>query len=125
MPHYLYSFIEMFGAIGRRAPEDPGSDYSLVCAIEADNELEALAWGLKVQCDFDVARTMFTDYPSDGKLDRDGEIEGEVDVNELLRVDPEYAVCSVGQLPNWIHPWKSCQADGVRPASQPWAPRNG
>ena len=124
MPHYQYCFIEMFGVIGRGTPEDPGSDYGFVCAIEAANESEALAWGLKVHSDFDIARTMFTDCPSNGELHRDGEIKGEVDVDELLRADPKYAICFIGQFPNWIVPWKSCQADGVRPASQPWSPRN-
>lgn len=63
---------------------------------------------------------MLTDWPSDGKLDRVGEIEGEVDIDELLREDKNYPVCSIGELPNWIAPWKTCQADGVRPASQSW-----
>jgi hypothetical protein len=124
MPHYKYFFIELFGVIGCGTPDDPGSDYCFVCAIEAANTSEALAWGRKVHSDFDIARTMFTDCPSNGKLYRDGEIEGEVDVDELLRADPNYAICSVGQFPNWILPWKSCRADGVRPASQPWSPRD-
>ncbi|MBL8808622.1 MAG: hypothetical protein JNM43_00480 [Planctomycetaceae bacterium] len=124
MPHYKYRFIEMFGVIGRGTPEDPGSDYCLVCAIEAANESDALAWGLKVHSDFNIARTMFTDCPSNGILYRDGEIDGEVDADELLRSDPTYAICSVGQFPDWIQPWRSCQADGVRPASQAWFPRN-
>jgi len=123
MPYYLYFFIEIFGVIGKGTRDDPGSDYGIVCAIEAPSESEALAWGLKVHSDFDIARTMFTDAPSDGKLYRDGEIKGEVNVEELLQADPQYAICSIGQFPNWIQPWNSCQADGVRPASQPWSPR--
>ena len=109
----------MFGVIGGGTPEEPGSDYGFVCAIEAATESEALAWGLEVHSDFDIARTMFTDCPSHGKLYRHGEITGEVDTVELLRADPKIAICSIGQFPNWIQPWKSCEADGVWPASQP------
>lgn len=123
MPHYQYFFIEMFGIIGRGTRDDPGSDYGLVCAIEAGDTSKALAWGLKVHSDIDIARTMFTDCPSNGELYRDGEIQGEVDVDELLQADPKYAICSVGQFPNWIEPWKTCRSDGVRPAAEAWTPK--
>ena len=111
--------------LGRGTPDDPGSDYGLVCAIEADTETQALEWGRRVHSDFQIARTMYTKSPSDGRLFRDGEIEGEVDLAELLREDTHYAVCAVGELPDWIEPWRGCKADGVRPPNQPWKPKVG
>ena len=122
MPFFKYTFLELFGAVGSGSPEDPGSDYCLSCVIEADDESQALAWALEVHSDFEVARTMFTETPNDGTLIPEGEIEGEVDIKVLQQTNPNLAVCSIGQLPNWIAPWENCDSKGVRSALEPWTP---
>ena len=122
MPYFKYMFIEFFGAIGSGTREDPGSDYGFFCVINAESETQALEWGLKVHSDFVVCRTMFTDFPGDGELYREGSIEGELDITKLLENDPNHAVCSVGEFPNWIEPWKNCLMEGTRLPSVPWVP---
>ena len=121
MPHYLYTFIEMFGMIGRGTPDDPGSDYGLVCLIEAPDENQARQWALKVHGDFEIARWMFTDSPSEGRLYREGEIERVDDVVEFVKIN-DCAICRLGELPNWIEPWRGCEARGTRPATAHWQP---
>ena len=112
--HYHFCFIELLGMLGRGTPDDPGSDYGLFCAIEASTQQETLDWGYHVHGDFARGRTRHTDWCHNGDPIRDGEIDGEADLDELLASNPNYAVCKVGEYPNWIEPWKNCNADGVR-----------
>ena len=114
MPNFYFSFVELLGTLGRGTPESPGSDYGLFCVIDAESLEEALGWGYEVHGDFARARTEFTDWQHDGTPIRDGEIEQDADIPEQLKANPHLARCSVGEFPNWLHPWKNCDADGVR-----------
>ena len=112
--YYKFAFIELFGALGRGTPDDPGSDYGLFVVIEAPNADEALEWGYHVHGNFAHARTQHTDWQHDGTPIREGEIEGEAIVEEVISENPSYAICKVDELPSWVEPWKNCNADGVR-----------
>ena len=111
---HKFIFIELFGALGRGTPDDPGSDYGLFVAIDASTSEDALEWGFHIHGDFARARTQYIDWQHDGSPIRDGEIDGDADVAALLAENPKYAICKVGEYPNWLEPWKNCNADGVR-----------
>lgn len=114
MAHYKFTFIELFGALGRGTPDAPGSDYGLFVAIDAETADDALERGYHVHGDFARARTQHTDWQHDGSPIRNGEIDGTANVDELIAENPNYAICKLNEFPNWIEPWKNCDANGVR-----------
>jgi len=105
MPDYLYTYLNLFGYIGRGTPEDPGTDFGMSVWIEAPDEQAALGWGRRVLADYVIARYRHED---EGAVIEPGAIEGWVEKDEgaLKRAEGRYPRCRVGEIPNWQSPWR-------------------
>jgi hypothetical protein len=110
MPRYLYSYFELFGYVGAGTPEDPGSDFGMSVWIDAANEEEAKQWGRLVLHDYVRARFKHSEdhVVTEGY---DGEIVKSPWQLECAAL-ANYPVCSVGQMPKWVDPWKGNNAAG-------------
>ena len=80
--------------------ENALADPTWRAAIEAPIADDALEWVYHVHGDFKRARTQHTDWQYDGTPIRDGEIEGEAIIEELLANNAHYATCKIGEYPN-------------------------
>src|SRR4051812_25107360 len=96
---FVFYFLELFSYMGCGTPEDPGGDFTLQCIIEAEDERAALEWGWAVLGDYRRARFQYSGPAQDGKPVRQGEIDKEADPSVLLRTDPAFPKCRVGEFP--------------------------
>jgi hypothetical protein len=105
VPLYLYSYLNLFGYMGRGTPEDPGTDFGMSVSIDAPDERAALDWGKLVLADYIRARFRF-DSP-DEDIDS-GQVEGWIvrDKSALDRAKGRYPQCQVGEIPSWHDPWQ-------------------
>lgn len=105
MPHYLYTYIHLFGYIGAGTPEDPGTDFGMSVWIDAPDEDAARCWGKVVLDDYVHARFQ---HSEDAGIDAAwGEGWIEKDDQTLKRAEGfDYPLCQVGQIPAWAEPWK-------------------
>jgi len=56
MPRYLYTFLELFGYLGRGTSDDPGTDFGMSVWIDAPDEEAAFLWGNHLLEDYRRAR---------------------------------------------------------------------
>ena len=116
MARYVFLHIDLCGVLGKNTPENPGSDYGLLCVISAPNPESALEWGYRIHGDYLRARMAQAQNQHDGSTIRLGELADYSDdeIESMLSERPFVAACSVGEFPVWIEPWKSDSANGVR-----------
>ena len=115
MPRYLYSYVELLGVLGMETPEEPGTDFGMSVWIDAPDEEAAFLWGNHLLEDYRRARFRFVPREeSHGPEVTEHRpvaprLEGWIEIDEsILEMAREcgYPVSRVGEIPEWIDPWR-------------------
>ncbi len=118
MPRYLYTFLELFGYLGRGTPDDPGTDFGMSVWIDAPDEDAAFRWGNRLLEDYRQARYRLA--PGDEGEEGPGpeepqhrhaarKLEGWIEKDESVLERARgcgYPECWVGEISEWIEPWR-------------------